>query len=225
MEIAVIQGETRKPGGRHANRRLRKRGLVPAVIYGHEQTPETVALSRHDLLLALDHARHVIRVAIDKQETQYLLKDVQFDHLQQEPIHADLMRVNPDERVRVSVAIEFRGEPHGVHEGGDLIHILTDLDIECPLLNIPKVLKVPIDHLGVGQTLHVRELELPEGITTHHNPDDVVATVRARRGGLGTAAEEEAEAEAAAEAEKASAEPEVIGRAAKEEESKGEGGG
>ena len=100
MEIAIIQGEARKPGGRHANRRLRKRGLVPAVIYGHEQTPETVALSRHDLLLALKHAQHVVKVAVGKQRTQYLIKDVQFDHLQQEPIHTDLMRVDLDERVR-----------------------------------------------------------------------------------------------------------------------------
>jgi len=203
------------------NRRLRKRGLVPAIIYGHEQTPEPVALSRHDLLLALEHAQHVVKIAIDQQETQYLLKDVQFDHLQQEPIHADLMRVDPEERVRVNVAIEFRGEPRGIHEGGDLLHILTDLDIECPLLDIPEVFKVRIEHLGVGQTLHVRELELPAGITTHHNPEDVVATVRAKRGGLGAAAEEEEAKEAPKEA---GAEPKVIGRvAAKEEESEGEG--
>jgi large subunit ribosomal protein L25 len=219
MEIAVIQGETRKPGGRHANRRLRKRGLVPAVIYGHEQTPETIALSQHDLLLALEHAQHVVKVAIGKREMQYLLKDVQFDHLQHEPIHADLMRVSRDERVRVNVAIEFKGEPHGIHEGGELLHIRTDLDIECPLLNIPEVLKVRIDHLGVGQTLHVGDLELPEGITTHHHPEDVVATVRAKRGGVGAAAEEEAEGAP----EEAGAEPKVIGRAAKEEESEGEG--
>ena len=220
MQFAVIQGETRQPGGRHATRQLRKRGLVPAIVYGHGQTPETIALSQHDLLLALDHAQHVVKVAIDQQETQYLLKDVQFDHLQQDPIHADLMRVNPDERVRVNVAIEFKGEPHGVHEGGDLLHILTDLDIECPLLNIPEVLKVHIEHLGVGQTLHVGEIELPEDVTTHHKPDDVVATVRAKRGGLGTAAEEE-EAEAAPE--EGGAEPQVIGRTGKEEGSEGEG--
>jgi large subunit ribosomal protein L25 len=219
MEIAVIQGEPRAPGGRHANRRLRKRGLVPAIVYGHEQAPETIALSRHDLMLALDRARHVVKVAIGRKQTQYLLKDVQFDHLQQEPIHADLMRVDPNERVRVNVAIEFKGEPHGIHEGGELLHIRTDLDIECPLVAIPEMLRVRVDHLGVGQTLHVGDLELPEGVTTHHNADDVIATVRAKRGGLGGAAEEEAE-EAP---EEAGAEPEVIGRTAKEEESEGEG--
>jgi len=80
---------------------------------------------------------------------------------------------------------------------------------------------VKIDHLGVGETLHVRDLELPEGITTHQNPEDVVATVRAKRGGLGGPAEEGAEAAA----EEGGAEPEVIGRASKEEERVGEGEG
>jgi large subunit ribosomal protein L25 len=218
MQTATIQAEPRKPGGRHANNRLRRRGLVPAVIYGHELPPETVALSRHDLLLALEHAQHVVKVALDNQETQYLLRDVQFDHLQHLPVHADLMRVDPDERVTVKVGIEFRGEPRGIHEGGELIHVLTDLDIECPLLNIPEMLRVRIDHLGVGETLLVGEIELPEGVMTPHNPDDVVATVRAKRG-VGVEEEEEAELVT----EEAGAEPEVIGRPPKEEESEGEG--
>jgi large subunit ribosomal protein L25 len=219
MQIATIEGEKRKPGGRNANNRLRKRGLVPAVIYGHDQPPQTIAISRHDLLLALEHAQHVVKVAVGKQKAQYLLKDIQYDHLHQTPIHADLMRVDRDERVHVNVAIEFRGEPHGVHEGGELIHVLTDLDIECPLVTIPETLRVRIDHLGVGQALHVSELELPEDVTTRHHPDDVVCTVRAKRGGLAAGEEEEAEAEE----EEAGAEPEVIGRTAKEEGSEGKG--
>jgi large subunit ribosomal protein L25 len=216
MQIASIQGETRKPGGRHANYRLRKRGLVPAVIYGHGLPPETVALSQRDLLRALEHAQHVIKLSIDQRGTQYLLKDVQYDHLQHRPIHVDLMRVDPSERVTVNVGIELRGEPKGVHEGGDLIQVLTDLDVECPLLNIPEMLRLKIDHLGVGEALHVRDIELPEGVITRHSPDDVVATVRAKRG---VAVEEE---EAEALVEEAGAEPEVIGRAAKEEGSEGE---
>jgi len=220
MEIANVQGEKRKPGGRSANNRLRKRGLVPAVIYGHGQPSETVALSRHDLVLALEHTQHVLKVKIDNREAQYLLKDVQYDHLQATAIHADLMRVNPNERVHINVAIEFRGEPHGVHEGGDFIPVKTDLDIECPLVSIPESLKIKVDHLGVGQVLHVGDLTLPEGVTTRHHPEDVVATVRAKRGGLGAAEEEEGEVTGE---ESAAAEPKVIGRTAKDEEREGEG--
>lgn len=211
MQIATIKAETRKPGGRTVNRRLRREGWVPAVVYGHGETPETLSLLRHDLELALQHTAHVIKVDLDGKEIQFLIKEVQYDHLQHEPVHADLMRVRLDERVTVKVALDFRGEPHGIHEGGEFIPIITDLEVECPLLNIPESIRVKIDHLGVGQALHVSEIALPEGVASTHDPDDAVAVVRAKRG-------VSVEAEAPAEGEEAAAaEPEVIGRGSKEE--------
>lgn len=218
MQIANLKGEPRQPGNRRANRRLRKRGLVPTVIYGHEQDPETVALSLHDLLLALEHLQHVIRLEIDGQQQQYLIKDVQYDHLQKTPIHVDLMRVDPNERVRVKVPVELKGEPHGVHEGGVLVHVIADIDVECRLLEIPEVIRPDVAHLGVGQVLHVKDIELPEGVQPLHDPDDIIATVRAKRG---VQAEEEEQVEAVAK--EPGKEPEVIGRTGKEEEDAREG--
>ncbi|HUU94984.1 MAG TPA: 50S ribosomal protein L25 [Phycisphaerae bacterium] len=217
MQIANMKGEPRQPGNRGANRRLRKRGLVPTVIYGHEQEPETVAVSLHDLLLALEHVQHVIRLEIDGQQQQYLIKDVQYDHLQKTPIHVDLMRVDPNERVHVKVPVELKGEPHGVHEGGVLVHVIADIDVECRLLEIPEVIRLDVAHLGVGQVLYVKDIELPEGVEPRHDPDDIVATVRAKRG---VRAEEEEVEEVAKEPGK---EPEVIGRTGKEEEDAREG--
>jgi large subunit ribosomal protein L25 len=219
MEIANIRGEARRPGGRHANERLRRRGLVPAVIYGHGEDNETVAVSRHDLELALAHMSHVIRLEVDGRQTQYLIKDVQYDHLQEAPLHVDLMRVDATERVRVKVALELRGEPVGTHEGGELIHIITDLDVECPLLEIPEVLRQSVKALELGQALHVRELELPTGVRPLLEPDDIVAVVRPRRGV--PVAEEEEEVEAPVK--EGAAEPEVIGKGPKEGE--GDAGG
>lgn len=218
MQIANLKGEPRQPGNRRANRRLRKRGLVPTVIYGHEQDPETVALSLHDLLLALEHLQHVIRLEIDGQQQQYLIKDVQYDHLQKTPIHVDLMRVDPNERVHVKVPVELKGEPHGVHEGGVLVQVIADIDVECRLLEIPEVIRPDVAHLGVGQVLHVKEIELPEGVEPLHDPDDIIATVRAKRG---VQAEEEEQVEEVAE--KPGKGPEVIGRTGKEEEDAREG--
>jgi large subunit ribosomal protein L25 len=217
MQIANLKGEARQPGNRAANRRLRKRGLVPAVIYGHEQAPETAAVSLHDLLLALEHLQHVVRLEIDGQQQQYLVKDVQYDHLQKTPIHVDLMRVDPNERVQVKVPVELKGEPHGVHEGGVLVHVISDLEVECRLLEIPEVIRPSVAHLGVGQVLHVKDVELPERVEPLHDPDDIVATVRAKRG---VQAEEEEVEEVAEEPSK---EPEVIGRTGKEEEDAREG--
>ncbi|MFH1748516.1 MAG: 50S ribosomal protein L25 [Planctomycetota bacterium] len=195
MEITSIRGETRTPGNRHANIRLRKRGMVPAIIYGHQETPETVALSRHDLELALERVKHVIRLEIEGQQTQYLIKDVQYDHLQKLPIHVDLMRVDLNERVHIKLALELHGEPKGTHEGGELVQVVTDLDIECPLLNIPESLPHNVKDLELGQALHAKDLSLPPDVKCLLDPDEIIAVVKPKRGvQVEEAAEEEATA-------------------------------
>ena len=216
MEIATIQGETRKAAGRHGNERLRQRGLVPAVIYGHGQAPETVALSLHDTVLALERTAHVIKLKIDAAEQQYLIKDVQYDHLQKTPLHVDLMRVDLSERVQVKVPIELRGRPKGSAEGGTLVQVLTELEVECLLLQIPDNIRAKVDHLGLNEMLHVRDIQVPPDVKVLHNPDDTVAVVHPPRG---TTTEELA----VTGEEAATAEPEVIAKG-KEETDEEEGG-
>ncbi len=211
MQIANIEGMTRKAGGRHANERVRRAGYVPAVIYGHGEAPEAVSLSRRDLVTALEGHQHVIRLAVGGVQTQYLIKDVQFDHLQREPLHVDLMRVDPNERVKLNVRIELKGTPAGTREGGVLLQVLSDLEIECLLLEIPDSIRANIGHLKLGEALHVRELELPAGVKALTPADDLIAVVRLPKGPEVHAAEPVAGEEAAKE-------PEVIGRVAKDRE-------
>ncbi len=211
MEIATIQGETRKREGHHGNDRLRQRGLVPGVIYGHGQAPEMVALSLHDTELALEHMQHVVKLQLGDRVQQYLVKEVQYDHLQKDPIHLDLVRVSAGERVRVKVALQLMGDPKGVHEGGELVQLITDLEVECPLTEIPESLHHKVDELDIGHALHVKEVALPPNVTAKHAPDDIIAVVRTKRG----EEVEAAPAEAAAAAEGA-AEPEVISKGVKE---------
>ena len=209
MDIATIQGETRTLGGRHANDRLRRQGLVPAVIYGHGKDPEYVSLSRHDIELALAHLQHVVQLKVGGREQQYLIKDVQYDHLQKTPIHVDLMRVDPNERVRVKVAIELRGTPAGTLKGGTLVQVLAEAEIECLLLKIPESIRARVDHLELNDPLHVRDIEVPPDVKILHSPDDIVAVVHPPRATVTPAAEAAAPAEGA--------EPEVISKGVKEE--------
>ncbi len=213
METANIQGQTRKACGRNANQRLRRAGLVPAIIYGHGETPEPVALSAHDLSIALEHAAHLIVFKCEGREEQYLIKDVQYDHLQSDPIHVDLMRVSRDERVEVKVPVVLRGTPRGIDDGGNLVHIITELDIECPVLNIPGEFRVHVEHLKLNESLHVNQIEVPADVTVLNKSEDIVAIVHPPRG---TTAEEE---EAAAAGEE---EPEIIGKGKEEEGEKQE---
>jgi len=204
-------GQKRPLAGHHANARLRKEGLVPAVIYGMGKATEHIAVSRRELLTALEHSAHVVTLVMDGREEQYLIKEVQYDHLQKLPLHLDLMRVDLTKKVRVSVPLDFRGTAAGQAVGGVVIHVMADIEVECLVTNIPESIRVRVDGLQLGQSLHVRELELPSGVAALAGPDDIVCVCRTPRGGL-------EEAPAAAEGEAASAEPEVISKGLKDKD-------
>lgn len=213
MEKITLKAEPRSALGTKATRALRATGRLPAVIYGHGEPPEAVSFLRHDVEVALAHGARTLEVALGDAKTQYLIKDVQYDHLAHEPIHMDLNRVSLHERVRVRVGIEPRGVPKGVSEGGALEQYMANLEIECLVTEIPGTLHPLVTTLGLGESLLVKDLQLPPGVHALANPEDRVATVRAL-----------AEAPPAVEAvaEEVTAEPEVIGRVRKEEEAEGE---
>jgi large subunit ribosomal protein L25 len=211
MKTAQIKGEPRQTGGKHANERLRNRGMLPAIVYGHQEAPVTIALSLHDTEIALAQTAHLVEVEIDGKAEQYLIKDVQYDHLQKDPIHLDLVRISVDERVQVNVAVELRGTPAGAKEGGVLTQNLNEIECECLAIDIPERLRIKVDHLNIGDSVHVRDLVVPENVTILTDPEEAIASLTPPR--ELPEAEEEVVAEEGAEG----AEPEVI-RKGKEEE-------
>jgi len=206
MEQAVLRYQTRPSAGTRASRRLRDRGCIPVVIYGHGEPPELISVDRHDLEVELIHGQRTLALDRDGSTVRYLIKEVQYDHLGIRPLHVDLMRVDLDERVTVSVALELRGVPRGVSEGGVLEQTLSELEVECLALEIPDTLHPLVTHMGVGDVLYARDVALPAGVTLVTPPDERVATVRMLA--------EEVAVEAPAEGP---AEPELIGRAREEE--------
>jgi large subunit ribosomal protein L25 len=210
MQIATLKGEPRTVGGRNANERVRRAGMVPGVIYGHGEATEAVSVPLHELTSVLDKQAHVVKLAVGGKEKQYFIKDVQYDHLQKTPIHIDLMRVDPNERIRVRVPIELRGSPIGLTLGGEIIQPITDLEIECKLVEIPETIRVKVDHLNLGMAVHVKELELPADVKAIHHPEEVVISVRLKKIDVAPVAA------APLEGAPTTAEPEVIGRIAKE---------
>jgi len=214
METATLKGTRRSKIGTKYARRLRAAGQLPAIIYGHQEDPVAIALPAHELEVELQHGARVLQVDLDESPNQYLIKSVQYDHLGTTPVHLDLMRVNLDERVTVKVGIELRGTPKGVSDGGVLEQNLNELEIECLVAQIPETLRPNVSHLEIGDALLVQNLELPEGVMPTAGPEEKVATVRVQA--------EELEAEPEAEGAEA-AQPEVIGRAKKEDEPGGAG--
>jgi len=217
MEIPTLKAEPRQAAGSRAAARLRRDGKLPAVVYGHKQSSESISLVYRDVESHMEHGLHVIKLDMDGQVQPCQFKQAQYDYLGSTLVHVDLVRVNLTERVKVTVPLEFRGTPKGAAEGGQIRHEMTDIEIECVVSQIPELIRVDVSGLGVDETLHAKDIELPEGATTATDPEAAVAVVR-----LPAAAEAEAEAPAeGAEGAATAAEPEVIAKGKPAEESEG----
>jgi large subunit ribosomal protein L25 len=207
-ESVLLESRPRPSRGTHAARRLRREGLIPAVVYGHKEVVLSIALAKDDLMKALRHGVRVVDLRADGKEEKALIRDVQYDHLGQEVLHVDFARVSADERITIQVPIELRGIAPGVTAGGLLDQPLHTLEVECLALSVPESIRVNISELQIDGVIHVGDLKLPEGVKAMADPDAVVVHVKPPQ--------VEAEAPAAAPAE--TAEPEVIGRKVAETE-------
>ena len=141
------------------------------------------------------------------------MKEVQYDHLGMEVIHVDFARVSLDEKVEVTMPLELKGEPKGEAEGGVLQQIVSELEIECLVTEIPEEIWHNVSEMVLDTVLHIKDLKLPPGVKCMQDEDLIVATVKEIQ---------EEVAAPAAEAEGA-AEPEVIGRKKEERRSAAEG--
>ncbi|MCH8966698.1 MAG: 50S ribosomal protein L25 [Planctomycetes bacterium] len=213
MEVETLKADTRPDAGTRSARKLRESGRIPAIIYGHGEAPQSVSLALHDVKVALAQGARTLRVSVAGSTEQFFIKAVQYDHLDMVPIHMDLARVSKDERVKVRVGIELRGIAKGISEGGILDQHLADIEVECGVMEIPGTFHPLVTELDIGDSLYVKDIELPSGVVAITGADERVATVRA--------AEKEAEPdEDAAETEEGEAEPERIGRVRKDDEEK-----
>jgi len=201
----AIAAEPRQEKGSRAVRRLRATGRVPAVIYGHGQEPTMLSVSRHDFDDLLRHGGHgLLDVNVAGSTESAVIKDVQFDAFGREILHVDFARISRDERVVVEVQIVLKGTAPGVAEGGVLNWVLHSVDIECPAENIIEQLPVNVASLRLNQSLLVKDLQVPQGLTIKHDPELVVVQV--------TPPQREVEP---TEVEPGAAEPELIRREAK----------
>lgn len=178
-ETIVITTQTRKGDGSREAARLRKNGNVPAVIYGHKEAVESVAVSFDELKNALRHRTRTLELKTGGKNQSVLIQDVQYDHLGKEVLHVDFLRVSATDKIHVTVPVELRGIAAGTKSGGGvLIQPLHDLHIECLVSARPDSIRVKIDDLQIGQAIHIRELQVPEGVKLLHDPEQVVVQVK-----------------------------------------------
>jgi large subunit ribosomal protein L25 len=214
--------------GSAESRRLRRRGLIPGVLYGRSD-PVAIAVEERDLRAALttgagSHA--VLDVAIDGGSTHSaILKEFQRDKVRGSITHVDLQEVRLDQPIQTAVAVVLVGDPIGVREGGILTHVTTEVNVEALPLEVPQQLQADVSELSIGGTLRLAQLEVPDGVRLLDDLEEtVIASVQLAREEVVEEPEEGAEeapegaAEAVAEAAPEAAEGAADGGEAAAEE-------
>lgn len=197
----MLDAEKRERVGSRHSGRLRTAGRLPAVIYGHKQEPVAIHLDNKVVVRKLEEGDRLFRVKLNGsgQPELVLLRDLQFDHLGTRIIHADFSRVDIDERVEVTVKLEFVGDAIGLKKAGAvLVHPVTAIELECSVFNLPDVIEVDISALDLHDTLTAGAIKLPKDtMKLITDPGTVVVSITEQKGGADSDEASEVQAEPA----------------------------
>jgi len=222
MATVSLSANSREGKGKGAARSLRSQGQVPAVIYGHGRDPQPLALNARDLDKMLSHIQAestVIEVTVGGHTAKTLIREIQRHPIKRQILHVDFQALVAGEKVTVSIPIVLLGIPEGVRlEGGVLDQTLREIEIEVDPSNIPDHVEYDVTNMVIGDSVHISDLKVPEGVEVIDDPETSVAVLAAPRAVI---EETPAVAEAVEGEAGAVAEPEVIGRGKEDEDEEG----
>ncbi|MCS6873893.1 MAG: 50S ribosomal protein L25 [Pyrinomonadaceae bacterium] len=181
-EKITVKAIRREKLGKQANKSLRRKGMVPLVVYGGggESIPVAAKLTEIAAILRSETGYHTV-FTLDVENiglTDVIFQDRQIHPVTGRLLHADLRRVAKGQKIEVEIPIHLVGEPEGVKtQGGILEQILREVKVLCDPLEMPEYIELDVSHLKVGQSLHVSDAKFPEGIEVHEEPEAVIATV------------------------------------------------
>ena len=214
MASASLSAETRSETGKGVARKLRAAGRVPGVVYGHGREPQSLSLNARELeklLSSIAAGSTVVELSLGNATTNTLIREVQRHPFKKQILHVDFMELVAGEKVIVDLPLVFVGTPEGVRTGGGLLEqILHSIEVNVDPSSIPNHIDVDVSQMIMGHSLHVRDLNLPEGIEVLTDEDATICAVIAPRAVV--------EETAAAEGEAAAAEPELIRKPKEEDE-------
>jgi large subunit ribosomal protein L25 len=181
VAVNALVAEARDATGKGVSRRLRAAGRIPAVLYGKGAESKAISIDPSALQRLLQGSgagmNTLIELSVDGTTRTVLVKELQRDPVRGRPLHTDFYLVDLDQTVEVSVPIHLVGRPEGVELGGILDHPLREIELECLPRAIPESVDVDVSALQVGDSIHVRDLELPEGSSVRTDVNLAVASV------------------------------------------------
>jgi len=192
-----LTAQTRPSIGRSAVKKLKQTGIVPAVIYGGKEQPQALQVVEREIATLLSHARGeniLVDLEItDNGKTQSrmaLIQEVQHAAIGGRVLHVDFHAVNQNEKLTASIPVEPVGEANGVKNfGGLLEQSLRSLEVQCLPQDLPELITVDVSALNLGDSLHVKDIVLPAGVTAVDDADLTVFLVAAPAVAVETPAE------------------------------------
>jgi large subunit ribosomal protein L25 len=182
-----LTAHTRLETGRSAVNKIKQQGLVPAVVYGGKEKPINLSVSAREIGNILAHAtseHFLVDLEIadgsGKGNRLALVQEVQHDPLRGDVLHVDFHAVKADEKLHAQIPVETTGEATGVKNFGGILEIsMHAIEVECLPKDLPDMITIDVSALNVGEGIHVKDLKLPEGVTTRLDGELTVVRVAA----------------------------------------------
>ena len=182
-EQLTLPAEARDRAGKGASRELRREGRVPAVVYGEKKEPLSIHVEEK-LLTKMLHTGHfmnsVVMIDLSGKAHRTLPKAIDFHPVTSRPIHVDFLRIGEHTKVNVAIPMRFDNEDAspGLKRGGVLNVVVHELEIVCDAAHIPNEIHIPLDGLEIGDSVHISQVKLPNGVAPAQGEEDfTVATI------------------------------------------------
>jgi large subunit ribosomal protein L25 len=172
-----LTAERREAVGRSAIRKLKARGIVPAIVYGGKDKPQPLQVLRRDISVMLSHASGEnilveLEITGEKSSRMAMIQEIQHSPVGGDILHLDFHAVSMDEKIEADVPLEPTGIANGVKNfGGLLEQSLRALEVECLPRDLPDKITVDVSALDIGDSIHVRDIQLPGGVTAKSQLD------------------------------------------------------
>lgn len=182
MDQKTIIAESRDQFKKGPSRRLRKNGRIPAIIYGHSGT-SPISIDEHEFRTAFKRVSEntIIQIKVDKKSVDVLVKDFQSDIVTGRITHIDFYEIEKGKELRTNIPVYLLGTAEGVKEGGILEQLMHEIEVACLPQNIPEKIEIEISSLDIGSSIHISDIEVPEGVRFLASPEQVVTLVTALR--------------------------------------------
>ena len=206
---AELKASVRERVGKGAARDLRRKGLIPAVIYGDKKSPLSIAISDKDANLRIragGFLSHVLTIDVDGEKHKVIPRDYQLDRVRDFAMHVDFLRIGAGSRIHVEVPVHFANQETspGIKRGGVLNIVRHTVEVICPADAIPEELMLDVGTSDIGDSLHISGVSLPKDVTPAITDRDfTIATIIAPSSlrSEGAASDEEETEEGAEETE------------------------